>query len=104
MQRIFNEYSCEDQTDLTSVISWCFAEYKEPILTKQEKAYLSAVIKPFRNEVRSIAKFADVHCTEEYIYIYIEGSANAMLPRFYEGTMYKGMELGRRYTLEELGL
>lgn len=83
-------------------IEWLLSEYK--ILDDAEKRYLKGVIRPFKNKVKSIAKLADMRCTEEYIYMFIEGSANAALPRFDEGTMYKGMELGRRYTLEELGL
>lgn len=49
------------------------------ILNEAERQYLSAVIRPFRDQVQSITKFED-------------------------STMYKGMELGKEYTLEELGL
>jgi hypothetical protein len=83
---------------------WLNSEYKESILTKQEKEYLSSVVKPFRDKVKSITKFADTRCTEEYIYMVIEGPADACLPRFDGNTMYKGMELGKEYTLEELGI
>lgn len=85
-------------------IEWLCSEYKEQILTEKEKTYLSSVIKPFRDKVKSITKFADTRCTEEYIYMVIEGPADACLPRFDGNTMYKGMELNREYTLEELGL
>ena len=83
-------------------IEWLLSEAQ--ILDNAEKRYLKCVIRPFKNKVKSIAKLADMRYTEEYIYMFIEGSADAALPRFDEGTMYKGMELGRRYTLEELGL
>ena len=85
-------------------IEWLLEEYKEPILNDVEKEYLSAVIKPFRDKVKSIIKFKDNYYTEEYIYMFIEESDNAVLPRFEKGTMYKGMKVNKRYTLEELGL
>ena len=85
-------------------IEWLLSEYKEPILDEVEKRYLRGVIRPFRDKVKSITKFADTRCTEEYIYMVVEGPADACLPRFDGNTMYKGMELGKEYTLEELGL
>ena len=86
-------------------MNWLNSEYKEiTMLTEEEKAYMTEVIKPFRDKVKSITKLEDAYFKEEYIYIFVKGSANAVLPRFDENTMYKGMELGRRYTLEELGL
>ena len=72
----------------------------EEILTKEEKDYLSAVIKPFRNRVSSISKDGPL----EYITISLDGDDFAILPNFEEGTMYKGMKLGKKYTLEELEL
>ena len=80
----------------------------KPILDEKEKDYLSAVIKPFRDRVISIRKYR--FNQDEYIGMYIkyyaETDENEMitLPVFKEGTMYKGMETNRRYTLEELGL
>lgn len=81
---------------------WLLAEAE--ILDDAEKRYLRGVIRPFRDKVKSITKFADTRCTEEYIYMVIEGPADACLPRFDGNTMYKGMELEKEYTLEELGL
>ena len=72
----------------------------KPILTDKEKEYLSLVIKPFRDRVSSISKDGPL----EYITISLDGDDFAILPNFEEGTMYKGMETNRRYTLEELGL
>ena len=91
-----------------NVMEWLLEEYSEPILDDAEKEYLSAVIKPFRNRVKYITKFIGVF-DNEFIEIdhvmdneaelyYIE------LPLFKKGTMYKGMKLGRNYTLEELEL
>lgn len=71
------------------------------ILSDKEKEYLSAVIKPFRNEILIIEKayFKE----DEWLY-FTMNRGNFTLPYFKMGTMYKGMEEGREYTLEELGL
>lgn len=86
-----------------SLYKWLFSEHE--ILDKQEKEYLSAVIKPFRNRVSGIKK---VHCeadSEEHIVIYYgKGFCYITLPDFDKGTMYKGMEDNKEYTLKELGL
>ena len=76
------------------------------ILDDAEKKYLSAVIKPFRNKVYAIAKY-DVGDDEYYIQIVIKQNVYFEyidLPNFKKGTMYKGMELKKEYTVEQLGL
>lgn len=80
---------------------WLDSEHKEQILDDAEKRYLSAVIKPFRDKVEYIKKI-DCAC-EEYIHIQLNRDW-IILPHFRTGTMYKGMEVGREYTVEELGL
>ena len=84
---------------------WLDMEHKEQILNDAEKKYLSAVIKPFRDKVDSICKenFMGYGC--EHIVIGLIGAGPDMaLPLFKSGAMYKGMELGHEYMLEELGL
>ena len=82
----------------------------KPILDDSEKEYLGNIIKPFRDRVVSIEKVEDDDPEEEYLIVYIEHFKDksiwepSMLPNFEKETMYKGMELGKRYTLEELGL
>ena len=87
-------------------------DFFDDILTDKEKAYLSNLIKPFKKYVYCIEKikeqkqericisYADylerVKGQEVYRFIF--------LPTFKAGTMYKGMELFKEYTLEELGL
>lgn len=85
-------------------------EYKEDILDKEEKEYLSAVIKPFRDRITYIAKVEeDIHWFY-WIMIRVDiGFLNDYydfcLPPFEETSdMYKKMEVGKEYTLEELGL
>lgn len=74
---------------------------KKPILDEKEKEYLSAVIKPFRDKVKCISK---VFPLDECIKIAIRGSSTIIFPYFKKGTMYKGMEIDKEYTLKELGL
>lgn len=86
-------------------------EVKEDILDEKEKEYLSAVIKPFRDRVTYIKK-VDTYfgCNKncEYIFGKLSNKDTVIdvftLPWFPKGSMYKGMELGKEYTLEELGL
>ena len=89
-------------------------EAEEPdILTDKEKQYLRNVIKPFRNNIQYIIKqTGPIHFTTEYITIFINTTPNIdwvgqeyiVFPMFIKGTMYKNMQVGREYTLEELEL
>ncbi|MDD6369156.1 hypothetical protein [Galactobacillus timonensis] len=90
------------------LLHWLQSEHKEPILDEAERNYLSAVIRPFRDDVRGIRKMQSIYRLpddgKEYIKICMRSDEEINLPYFRKGTMYKGMELGRKYTLEELGL
>lgn len=78
-------------------------ERKEEILDNTEKNYLRSVIRPFRNEVKTIEK--NIMDDKEYICINLKNWLDTFtLPRFKKGTMYKGMKKDKKYTLEELGL
>ena len=77
------------------------------ILTKEEKEYLSNIIKPFRHRVISIAKIG--YNDRYFIAIRIQSKftlskmEHTDLPIF-NTDMYKGMENNKDYTLKELGL
>lgn len=86
---------------MAGMIGWLEEEYKPTILTEKEKAYLSAVIKPFREEVETIEKASFEE--DEQLQI-SDGDTVMAFPCFEKGTMYKGMEEYKYYTLEELGL
>lgn len=75
---------------------------KLPILDYVEKRYLTNVIKPFRKRVKFIGKYK-WNEKKESIYISLDDDI-AELPSFKKGTMYKGMEEGKKYSLDELGL
>lgn len=89
---------------MNAIGEWLEEEYKLAILTDKEEAYLSAVIKPFREEVESIKKI-DIEKDEQQLQLQIPNGLVIMdFPLFKKGAMYRGMEEGREYTLEELGL
>lgn len=78
---------------------------KENILTDKEREYLRNVIEPFKDKVRIIQKmqtfstimrrhFIGVCLYDDYLTLY----------NFEENTQFKGMELDKEYTLEDLGL
>ena len=72
---------------------------EEPILNDKEREYLSAVIKPFRDKVLWLKKS---DCIDgEYIILLTDDTAMSF-PNFNRYTLYKGMELYKEYTLEEL--
>lgn len=80
-------------------------ECKPEILDEVEKRYLSNVIRPFKDKVKNIIKTKSIALKDkEYIIIRIINGNNIPLPYFDKNTMYKGMELEKTYTLEELGL
>ena len=97
-------YGCS----MKKLTEWANSEYKEQILDEVEKEYLKAVIKPFKKHVKTIMKAKQV-ATLYAITIDIEEKYNyetfLQFPPFEKSSgMYQGMELGRMYTLEELGL
>lgn len=85
-------------------MKWLLKEYKEPLLDDAEKKYLSEVIRPFRSRASCITKVKSVYGCVEYIKIVLSDEETISFPYFKANTMYKGMELGKRYTLDELGL
>ena len=76
----------------------------ESILTEQEKLSLSTVIKQYRKKVEYVCKLTYHEYDKEYLYISLDSGVTTRLPDFDTNTMYKGMELGRRYSLIELDL
>lgn len=80
-------------------------EEKKEILDKVEKNYLTNVIKPFKKRFKGISKIESTMCPAEKEFLQIQlNNDEIILPYFEKGTMYKEMELNKRYTLEELGI
>ena len=77
----------------------------ESILTEQERNYLSQVIKPFREKILHISKLSSKDGESICIDIrYNWEEDSILLPRFATGTLYKGMEIGKEYSVKDLGL
>jgi len=100
-------YACNDNASIVKVerpthYKTVF-ERKEEVLDETERKYLADVIRPFRDKVKYIYKGQEWGNIKEFIHIELKKDA-LDLPYFKKGTMYKGMEIHRNYTLEELGL
>ena len=78
-------------------------ETPKEILDKEEKEYLEAVIRPFRDRVVNIFKWNNSISKKEFICIEMQYE-KVDLPFFKAGTMYKEMEPNKEYSIEELGL
>ena len=76
---------------------------EQPILDDIEKNYLSNIIKPFIDRIDYITK-VNLSNGKEYIFIKMKNYEKISLPFFTAGTMYKGMQSDKEYTLDELGL
>ena len=98
-------YAANYEENKKSLVDWLSQDYKEPILDDVEKEYLQAVIKPFRNKIKYIAKFKCAYSeNKRYIHIGFDKDDSLTFPYFKADSMYKGMELNKAYTLKELGL
>lgn len=108
--RIIKEYRCLDIEVSKKFFEWLEEddgkECKPTILTEKEKAYLSAVIKPFRKDVEWIERMDNsfVNGNQHQFLCISLTNDYCCLPLFKKDTMYKGMEVNKRYTLEELGI
>ena len=96
-ERTLSGYGCAKE----KLLEWANSEYKESILTEEEKAYITEVIKPFRDKVTGILKGDN---GSEFIRISVENDGAFRLPYFKKGSMYKNMKTNKKYKLEELGL
>ena len=95
-----NGFNCEGCGE--RVLKWLLEEYEEPVLDEVERKYLSDVIKPFGHRVSYIVK--RMNGSGYYIAIIVNNFDVMNLPYFTRNTMYKGMEVVRKYKLKELGL
>ena len=100
------KFLCETSATqaMNAIGEWLEEEYKPATLTDKEEVYLSAVIKPWKNKIKFIEKFEDTYDKERILIWIIGDCRNIYLPQFEKGKMYKGMEVDKKYTLEELGL
>lgn len=103
---LFHNGACPDNCKdcKKEAMKWLLSEYKEPILDDVEREYLSAVIKPFRKKISRIRKSKDPRIGKNYIKIEFCDGDCMFFPNLSNDAMYKGMELDKKYSLEELGL
>lgn len=79
-------------------------EREEEILDEIEKRYLTEVIRPFRKRIQFIQKKKEITEINPYIRIICEDNDKLVFPYITDNSMYKGMEVNKKYTLKELGL
>ena len=113
---IAKEYMTKDGYSLlfklnkeTIFLSRSFYYYINP-LDEIERAYLRNLIAPFRSKVKYVCKCGTKNRNKYTIDIFYREKDHTYdgcitLPPFERSSeMYKGMEIGRTYTIEELGL
>ena len=75
------------------------------ILTEEERNYLSSVVKPFKEKILHISKLSSKDGESICIDIRYDWEEDSIvLPKFAAGTLYKGMEIGKEYSVKDLGL
>lgn len=82
--------------------------YDPQILDDIEREYIRSVLKPFHDEVDYVVKYEyaiidDGSCSKEYLYIKLH-DGEFTFPDFDSGKMYSGMEVDKKYKLDELGI
>lgn len=105
---LFSIYDRRNNDKELDIIEWLTSEYKEPLLSDKEKAYLKNVIEPFGDYVAYVSKFATSKLDFLSIYISVneeEKVRSFEIPFMYDlESMFKNIEYDKEYTLEELGL
>lgn len=79
-------------------------ERKEEVLDETEKKYLTEVIRPFRKRIQFIQKKKEITEINPYLRVVFEDNDKLVFPYITDNSMYKGMEVNKKYTLKELGL
>lgn len=80
---------------------------KEFLLDCIDRKYFNNFLRPFRDNIKDIGKFASYDCSYEFISIaYLNNTYTSCicLPNFKAGTMFKKLEANKQYTLEDLDL
>ena len=86
-------------------IEWMYSEYKEEILSDDEKEIVRSMCDfshKCGRDVIYVRKFID-DLNGVYIYCKFDNADSIETP-WLEKHMFKGMENGRKYTIEELGI
>lgn len=86
------------RTTRGDLLDWLCEEHQ--ILDEEEKEYLSAIIKPFRDRITCISKEQTLGETKERIIIKYDNDSRIALPFFEKGKEYMGMKIDKDYTLK----
>ena len=91
-------------------LEWMYLEYKEPILTEEEKTIVESmiyVIQKIGCTVKNVTKY-DNESDKAYIGVNytneITGACGRMTTPWFKNNKFKGMKADKEYTLEELGI
>lgn len=76
----------------------------EPLLTVEERKYLLMITKPYKEDIEYVIKLEGAVTGKESLFISVKDYGYISFPLFEKGTMYKGLELNKKYELEELSL
>lgn len=89
------------------VLDWLLQEYKEPILTDEEKVIIKNILKafePFGKELSYITK-ERWYCGKNCCFLNFKyGDDNFGTLTFNQDKLFKGMEINKPYVLGGLGL
>lgn len=97
----------EEENDIVKVerpVKYETVFEREEVLDETEKKYLAEVIRPFRKRIQFIQKKKEITEINPYIRIVCEDNDKLIFPYITDNSMYKGMEVNKKYTLKELGL
>ena len=103
-------FGCKCSDCHKKCLEWMYLEYKEPILTEEEKTIVESmiyVIQKIGCTVKNVTKY-DNGCDKAYIGVNytneITGACGRMATPWFKNDKFKGMEPCKEYTLEELGI
>ena len=101
---------------LVNKTKWLLEEYKEPVLSSKEKAYLKSVIEPLNIKVRYAKKYKCSKCdgSNETYFIFVRAEDPVLKDKDFpyefmnfavtEDMPFNGMKLYKEYAGEELEL
>ena len=105
-----NCFGCKFSDCHKKCIEWMYLEYKEPILTEEEKTIVESMIYVLQKigcTVKNVTKYDNgrdkayigVNYTNE-----ITGACGRMTTPWFKNNKFKGMKADKEDTLEELGI
>lgn len=106
---IVNQSGCKVLVtiDFDDIKNEHWEEYNEDILNEEEKPYLESILKPYKDRIDFVVKQGIGDYERIIICVSVKNKSfknYIAFPYFNKGTMYKGMEIDKKYTVNELGL